>query len=583
MQVLSLVLALATTTQPALSTTSERSGFTKTGRYDEVIELCDAFQRAEPARVKCVTFGTTPEGRPMKALVLSDDGILDPDAARAKKRPVILAQGGIHAGEIDGKDAGFLVVRELLDGKLAKGVLSQVTFVFVPVFNIDGHERFSKNNRPNQRGPEEMGWRVTSQNLNLNRDYAKAEAPEMQAMLRLLTSWDPTMYLDLHVTDGAKFQHDVSVIIDPAEAGPAPLSSMAKAVRTEIIKRLNSPAGGNHKALDFYPSFESYDDPASGFARGVAPPRLSTPYWSQHNRMGVLVETHSWKDYKTRVKATHDVLAQVFTLALTQAQAWRDTELAVDNAIAKGAGDVVLDYENTDEKITIDFLGYKYVREPSPVSGAMRTIYDESKPEVWHLPMKPGVKPKTVVKAPAGYVVPAAYAAWVKQKLELHGIQSRELSTSMLLLDAQAFRATAVKFGEKPYEGRMTAKATGVWAPEKRAVEKGSLFVPTAQPLGRLVVHLFEPQAADSFVSWGFFNASFEQKEYMESYVAEEVAEKMLKDPAVREEFAKLLESDADFAKDPEKRLDFFYKRHPSWDERVNLYPVLKVDSTPPG
>ena len=97
-------------------------------------------------------------------------------------------------------------------------MLGASPFVFVPVFNVDGHERFGRNNRPNQLGPEEMGWRVTAQNLNLNRDYVKADAPEMQAMLRLLNEWDPIVYVDLHVTDGAKFQHDVSVNVG-AHAG----------------------------------------------------------------------------------------------------------------------------------------------------------------------------------------------------------------------------------------------------------------------------------------------------------------------------------------------------------------------------
>ena len=130
---------------------------------------------------------------------------------------MLLVQGGIHAGEIDGKDAGFLALRELLDGSAAPGALGRVTVVFVPVFNVDGHERFGRWNRPNQRGPEEMGWRTTAQNLNLNRDYAKAEAPEMQAMLGLLDAWDPILYVDLHVTDGAQFQHDVSIQVEPCD------------------------------------------------------------------------------------------------------------------------------------------------------------------------------------------------------------------------------------------------------------------------------------------------------------------------------------------------------------------------------
>src|SRR5689334_12797161 len=157
-----------------LRTVAEQSQFKRTGRYAEVEQLCRKLQRNWSSKVRCSEFGRTPEGRPMLALVVSQDGVLDPAAARSKQRPVVLMQGGIHAGEIDGKDAGLQAIRELLAGSAAPGALRRVTLVFVPVFNVDGHERFGRWNRPNQVGPEEMGWRTTAQNFNLNRDYTKA-------------------------------------------------------------------------------------------------------------------------------------------------------------------------------------------------------------------------------------------------------------------------------------------------------------------------------------------------------------------------------------------------------------------------
>ena len=155
----------------------------------------------------------------MKAMAVSTSGALDPKSAHAKGVPVVLAQGGIHAGEIDGKDAGFWLIRDLLQGKVGKGVLDKTVLLFVPVFNVDGHENFRAWNRPNQRGPEQMGFRVTGQRYNLNRDYLKADTPEMQALLGLVNAWDPLVELDLHVTDGAKFQHDVSITGEPTNSG----------------------------------------------------------------------------------------------------------------------------------------------------------------------------------------------------------------------------------------------------------------------------------------------------------------------------------------------------------------------------
>jgi hypothetical protein len=564
---IALLLFVAAISDPKLVSVAEKSGFVRTGRYDDAIALCDAFARAFPQKARCERFATTPEGRPMLALILADD------VATAKARPVILAQGGIHAGEIDGKDAGFQLARELLEEK-GGATLKAVTFVLVPVFNVDGHERFGKFNRPNQRGPEEMGWRTTGQNLNLNRDYMKADAPEMRAMLSLLNNWDPIVYLDLHVTDGAKFRHDVAVLVEPTNVGAPAMKKLATQLRDNVIARITKQ--GHLPVGEFYPSFEKEDDPTSGFAVGVAPPRFSTPYWMWRNRIGILVETHSWKDYKTRVKATHDILAAVLAEAVPNAKAWLETARALD---AEKIDVVDLAFDNTDEKKTIDFLGYKYRRELSPVSGQLRIIYDEKSPDTWRVPLVTGVKAALSAKAPKAYVVPAAYASLIGERLSAHGIKLTTLDAPKNV-NAKIFRATKTTFGTKPYEGRMTLKVEGAWSDDKRVVEKGALLVPVAQPLGKLVVHLFEPQAPDSFLSWGFFNASFEQKEYMEAYVAEDVAEQMLRDPKIAAEFHAAL-ADPEFAKDANRRLDWFYKRHPSFDARYNVYPVIRLEEMP--
>jgi hypothetical protein len=569
--------------KPALRTVAELSGWRKTGRYEEVIRLCDAFQAAYPGRVRCTRFGTTPERRPMLALSASNDGALEPAPALERHRPVVLFQGGIHAGEIDGKDAGFWVLRELLEGQQLRGILSKLTVVFVPVFNVDGHERFGPNNRPNQRGPEEMGWRTTAQNLNLNRDYAKAEAPEMAAMLKLLGAWDPALYIDLHVTDGSDFEHDVAVLVEPSEAGPEPLKSAARKLRDEIQERLTAQ---HHLPLGFYPSLEKEDDPSSGFSVGVAPPRLSTPYWALHDRFGMLVETHSYKPYAARVRATHDALLAALDIAARDGAAWGQVFESTDEGTKRLAGtDVPLLYDHTEHFTLIDFRGWAYKREPSAISGRMRVVYDERRPEVWKIPLYDELHPVLQVRAPlGGYLVPAAWAAIIEPKLEAHGIERTPIEAPIDGAEVEVFRASEVKRAKESYEGRSTVAVKGAWTKERRAIGAGALFVPIAQKRARLVMHLLEPTAPDSFLSWGFMNAIFERKEYMEAYVAEQVAETMLeKDAAARAEFGKRLDSDKEFAHDPEQRLEFFYRRHPAWDTQINQYPVLRVDRPPKG
>jgi hypothetical protein len=572
MTVLLALLAAA----PSLTTHAERTGFTETGRFVEVEALCAAFPKAFPGRVRCERFGVTPLGRPMLALVASADGTLTPEAAVKRSRPVLFLQGGIHAGEIDGKDAGFWLLRDVLEGRVARGALAKVTLVFVPVFNVDGHERFGPNHRPNQVGPKEMGWRVTSQNLNLNRDYAKADAPEMQAMLRLLQRWDPILSADLHVTDGAKFQHDVSITFEPSTHGPEGLRALGGALRDALFARLEAKG---HLPVNFYPSFNKEDDPASGFSYGWPPPRFSNAYWAAHNRFGLLVETHSWKDYRTRVTATYDVCLGVLELAAADGPAWRAAAKEADAADARRAGqDVVLLWEPSKSSRPIDFKGYAYTREPSPVSGQPWVRYDETKPETWRIPYFDALRPALTVKAPAGgWVIPAPHAAWVAEKLALHGVAVSRLGKARAAVTAEQFRVSEPKFRPTPYEGRQTLTGReGQWTPVELDLPAGSLFVPAAQPRLVLALHLLEPASPESFLAWGFFNAHLEQKEYLEDYLAEAYARELLQDAGVRADFEGRLKN-PDFAKDPSARLRFFSSRHPSADPQLNVMPVYRV------
>jgi hypothetical protein len=566
----------------ALSTVSERSGFRVTGRYDEVERLCPEYAKTWPGVVRCAEFGRTPEGRPMLALVASRSGALTPDDARERGIPVMLMQGGIHAGEIDGKDAGFLALREMLQGKLARGTLDSFVLVFVPVFNIDGHERFGRWNRPNQNGPEEMGWRVTAQNFNLNRDYAKADAPEMQSMLRLLDAWDPVLYVDLHVTDGAQFEPDVSNTMEPTLQDDPGLQPLGRALIADLNKTLTSQG---FITLDFYPSFLIGDDPMSGFGVSATPPRFSTGYWALRNRFSLLVETHSWKDYPRRVRITHNIIVALSEMMAKQGKAWRDAAREADaRAERLGGQDVPVDFDIGPHTTTIDFRGYAYTRDPSPVSGSLVTRYDPTKPQVWRVPFRDTLVPKLTVRVPRGaYVIPAAYAAMFGERLSIHGIRFDRLDKPAAAASVEAFRATKATPAAATFESHTMMKLEGAWAPEKRDIPAGSLIVPIAQPKARLILALLEPQAPDSYASWGFFNASFESKESMESYVAEQVAKDLLASrPDVAKAFNERLASDPDFAKNPDARLEFFYRRHPSWDERLNLYPVLRIQDTRP-
>jgi len=348
--------------------------------------------------------------------------------------------------------------------------------------------------------------------------------------------------------------------------------------------------------LPFYPDFAVTDDPSSGFLLTVYSPRFSTGYFPQRNRFTVLVETHSWKDYATRVRVTRNTIVALAQLVAEHGAGWRELVRKADAAAARlGGTEIVLDYSSGwrepasgDASVAlgaagtkrIDFPGYAYTREVSPISGERVTVYDRHRPQTWHVPLRDQVSPALIVKAPlGGYVVPCAWAADIGTRLAVHGIYFDTVRTESRAVRVEVFRAREAKFTATPFEGRMRVQLEGSWQRESHDIASGALFVPMAQPAARLVMHLLEPQAPDSFAAWGSFNACFEQKEYMEPYVADQIARTMLAEtPGLKDEFNRRLKDDAAFAVSARARLEFFLHRHSSWDSQLNLYPVFRVD-----
>jgi len=560
----SIVLACACTPahrpRPSLVSTAETSQWTRTGRYEETLTLCRDFSIAYQG-VRCEVLGTTLEGRPIVALAIR----------RRADAPVILIQAGIHAGEIEGKDAGFRFLRDVLDGKVAPGALDAVSIVFIPVINPDGHERFGPNHRPNQRGPEEMGFRTNAARLNLNRDYVKADSLEIQAALRVVRERDPVLLVDLHTTDGAQFEHDISAITAPLAPRTDGLEEAATALSETLQKRLTELG---HLPVEFYPSFVDDNNPHSGFAKGEAPARFSNWYMATRSRLGVLVETHSWRTYRERELSTYHTLQAILEEATRSAPAWREVTRAADVADTRLAGtEVTLTWQNGDGNHDIAFRGYAYEKRLSEITGGTWLVYDEKTPEIWTVPLYDELVPGITIKVPTGgYIVDGGFAAAARSVLDAHGITYDNVDETSQAVEV--FRASKVTFAP-PYEGRTRAQVEGAWAAETRTLARGAIFVPITQPHARLILHLFEPVLPDSLVAWGLFNAAFERKEYIEPYVMETAAREMLADPALRAAWEATLDANPELSTD--QRLEWFARRHPSWDERVNLVPVYRT------
>ncbi len=591
-------------TDPAL--VAETTQFRETGRYDEVEQRCRDWPRRHPEWVRCETLGRTAEGRAIRALVISKGAGLSPRPRQ--QRPVVLIIAGAHAGEIDGKDAGLILLRQLLASNKPDNPLQHLTVVFVPVFNVDGHENRGRFLRPNQNGPLEPGDRLTAQRINLNRDWMLAQTPEMQGMLRLVQRWDPDVTLDLHVTDGIRYRHPVAVSHSPLFSPHADVQTVSDFLLQNVISRLTRRG---HAPLDFYPVLNDPDDPSLGMVQEVDAPRFSHVYATVRNRIGFLVEDHAWDDYATRVRTCiATLLASLETVADHRVTVMR-TLIEADLKSQRLRGTTLpLDWYNTADigptqsNGSMELQGYRYeVYEQAPVSGGRGIRYDTQQPETWKVPLFNHIRPvpEAMQTLPeGGYLVPAGWAAVVRPYLRLHGVRHHVLSRPLKQIRVESIRVQddEVVFEPRPFQGRTRTQLNGRWAQDSANLPAGSLFIPMEQPQAWLAAHLLEPSAPDSLSSWGLFNTAYELSDLIAGHRELELARWMAAQhpnirtlfgealysqlPLWRQAFEEKLSRDPAFAADPQARLDFWISKLPPHDPGYNLYPIFRTASPQP-
>lgn len=544
-------------------TPAEKTGLTASPNYDETIAFLRKMDR-QSALMRIETIGATPEGRKLAAVILTKDG-----ATFQPAKPVFLVQAGIHSGEIDGKDAMLMLIRDMLfKGK--DSLIDKVNIVFVPVLNADGHERSSAFGRPNQRGPKEMGWRNTAQNLNLNRDYMKADAPEMTALLGLINKYNPDFYIDLHVTDGMDYQYDITYGFDGWDGLYADSPAIGKWLNDVYRPRADAAL----KAAGHIPGpliFARDDgDVSKGTDFPAFAPRFSHAYGDLRRLPTVLVENHSLKPYRQRVLGTYVLLEATLKTLAADAKGLKAV-ITADRALRPQT--VAANWKPKADPVgAVDFLTIASEEVVSPASGGMVTRFTGKPGPVVRIPVY-GSEPGVQLPIAKAYWVPATKPD-VIARLKAHGVameplkEARTLDVDMIRLGA--FKAAA------PSEGRIPITVTGV-THETRSITypPGSVRITTDQPLGALAAYLLEPESEDSFLAWGFFNEILSRVEYMEPYAIAPMAERMLaENPDLKAEFEKRLKDDPDFAASPLRRLQFFYERSPFYDERYLLYPV---------
>jgi len=584
---------------PEWQTPAEKSGYRATPDYAETMAYLNRVAAAAPGKVKIEPFGQTGEGRDLDIVIASKNGVFDPVAIHASHRPIVLVQNSIHAGEMDGKDSCLALLRDMVITNTQAALLDNAVFVFIPMYNADGHERRSPYNRINQDGPDEMGWRGNGTNLNLNRDYLKADTPETRAFMKMFHQWLPDFFVDDHVTDGADYQYDVTFTIDDGPNVYGPTARWIDDVMTPtLVKQVDSVPG--HLASPTYITLNDDSDPAKGLGFNDDPPRFSTGYMILENRPGMLVELHMLKDYKTRVTGNYEILRALMQVVnrdadkLIKLNADADADAARLGSHPLGNQQFPLRLSWSGETTPFLFRGYRYTRQLSEISGAMWIKYSH---EPWDvsLPLATGFKVTASTIPPAAYIIPRQWTH-VIDVLAAHQVEM-ERTSEPWTGQVETYHCSGMEWNRAPFEGRHPLfPGEGATEPGKFGhcdlvtdtviYPAGSVVVQLNQRLSKVALQWLEPEGPDSAMAWGLFDSIFEQKEYGEPYVLEKLAREMMdKDPKLKEEFERKIQNDPQFAANPYARLEFFYDHSPWYAaNRVGEYPVgrlTKLDGVP--
>ncbi|RAI94875.1 M14 family metallopeptidase [Algoriphagus yeomjeoni] len=522
---------------------------------------------ADSEYLELVTAGISEQGRPIQMVIASLDQDFSAKGLSTSKKPLILFQAGIHAGEIDGKDAGMMLLRDISQGSKLS-LLEQSNLLFIPILNVDGHERRSEYGRVNQRGPKEMGWRTNAVNLNLNRDYTKLETAGIQAVTEVINSYDPDLYIDIHVTDGADYQYDITYgYVATGGYSPEISNWLSTHFQPEVDQALKD---NGHIPGPLLFAANGNDFSAGNVAFSFSP-RFSHTYGDIKHIPSILIENHSLKPFEQRVLGTYVFLEQAIKSVGNHFETLQKA-VAADSNQPKESIPVKFKFREIAAD-SMEFLGVASSKVKSEITGAEYVKW-EGKPITQSVPSIFMDVPELSVSVPKAYWVPVEWTE-VITKLKQHGIQMETLSEAKELR-VELSTVTSYSMGNQPYEGLMRVQRFELDKTYRTmTLNPGSVRVGTGQALGELAVILLEPESVDSFFQWGYFNSIFSQTEYMETYIMEPLIAKMLSEDAdLKKRFEEEKATNLEFAKSPRQVYRWFYEQTPYFDQNWKVIPV---------
>lgn len=497
-----------------LKTRAESTNFEETTRYDEVLQYINELQKRSPL-IRVESFGETFEKRKMPLMILSDSGISTPAEARMSGKPVIFIMANIHAGEVEGKEAALNLSKRILFGDL-KPLLSKLTILIAPIYNADGNEKIDVNNRTAQYGPiGGVGVRENSQKYDLNRDYIKLDSPEAQNLVNLFNRWDPQLTVDLHTTNGSYHAYHLTY---SQALNPNTDQRILDFSRDKMMPTIAKNLLKNFKFRSYYygnfPGFSNQPKPGekTQWEAFTHQPRIGQNYGGIRNRLTILSEAYSYLPFKRRIEVTERFVEEILKFCvLNSAQIMQLTKSADEETIRKFSGNEAVDFGVAFKMVPlakpVEILVGEVEKIKNPRNGKDMTAMLEDKITPIKMEDLGNFASTRTVKAPRAYLFKPD--SKIVEKLLQHGITVEEL-TSELTVNVDSFKIETVEKSKRPFQGHNETKMTGKFNQEKVTFTVGTILVRTAQPLGRLVFYLLEPESDDGLVDWNFFDSYLE-------------------------------------------------------------------------
>ncbi len=555
----------------AQQTVFEKSDGLATATYFETINFYKQLATSHKS-IKVEEAGQTDAGYQLHVVLLSSDNTFNPAMWRSKQKVIILINNGIHPGEPDGIDASMMLVRDVVNKKIT--LPNNVVLAIIPIYNIGGALNRNSSTRVNQNGPLSYGFRGNSQNLDLNRDFTKTDTKEASSFAKLFHWLQPDIFIDNHVSDGADYQHTITLITTQYDKLGATAGNWLRNIfEPEIYE------GMKQKNWDLIPYVE-FD--GADFNKGInmfyEPPRYSSGYAALYGTFSFIPETHMLKPYKQRVQATYDLMVTFINKAWSNATSIKlirsqhlQQQLTQQNFALKWGLD-------TTKKASIIFKGYQQDTVISQATGLPKMFYNHLKPYTKTVTYFNHFTAQNIVAKPLAYVVQIGWGAVISRLMD-NGVQLKQLQKDTSIYVA-IYNISEYKSRLQPYEkhhNNYAVKTIKVY--DTIRFLKGDYIVPLNQLGNRYLIEMLEPTGDDSFFAWNFFDAILQQKEGYSDYRWDEVAAEILqKDNTLNQQLINKKASDSAFSKNGPAILNYIYKNS-KWMEKAYMrYPIYRIE-----